>query len=127
LTKIIFRDIVEQTSREIRRESESRVNIGISLILSFAQKQRKQRQNSGRFAVISPVEPSEAQDFRRARGAARCKFLEEQRKQRELTRKPGSISARGTGWSLSSGRPKAGPVGRYDKILCCEHWSADGW
>jgi hypothetical protein len=22
-----------------------------------------------------------------------------------------------TGWSLSSGRPKAGPVGRYDKVV----------
>src|SRR5215472_15736848 len=32
-------------------------------------------------------------------------------------RRPGAISAMGTGRSLSSGRPKAGPVGRCDKVV----------
>jgi hypothetical protein len=32
-------------------------------------------------------------------------------------RRPGSMSAIGTGWSLSSGRPLAGPVGRRDGVV----------
>ncbi|SRR6266404_78848 len=32
-------------------------------------------------------------------------------------RRPGSMLGMGTGRSLSSGRPKAGPVGRCDKIF----------
>jgi hypothetical protein len=40
-------------------------------------------------------------------------------------RTPGSILEIGTGRSLSSGRPKAGPVGRCNKIFVfCWNWSA---
>ena len=38
-------------------------------------------------------------------------------------RRPGPRFAMGTGRSLSSGRPEAGPVGRCDKIFDAGHWS----
>jgi hypothetical protein len=80
--------MVHQISTADNQTSRNRVYSDIVSNFVFRPKTADQRQNSGPSALISPVEPSQAQDFRRARGAARCKFLEKQRKQRELARNP---------------------------------------
>ena len=67
---------------------DARVNIGIISDLAFAQKTGEQRENSGPFAVISRVEPSEAQDSAAHEVPLAVNLWKNSEKQRELTRNP---------------------------------------
>jgi hypothetical protein len=65
---------------EAEAEVDNRVNIVIIFNFILSPKTAGTATEQRAFRCYFSGGPSQAQDFRRARGAARCKFLEEQRK-----------------------------------------------